>query len=332
MNQEFSERNFAAERRAQYGPSFPAESLRQRADDIRRELILKYARPEYRLNAQPRDLWREMAKDILNIAGNRPETIGMDVGTSSGYLIDVLLDEGYVGKLVATDIETTHFPQLREWIDKNFPTADIDLGSSNAETLRRVKIHAGAAHPVLSDSIDFVVVANVLHHTAQPEAVFNAVHRVLKPGGIALFAGRNVTHLANLYEFAKPVARKFNTDQPQSFYHKHDFELIKRELNDMSEYEILEVNEQGTPTDPEAERELLWIPNTEEGRSDYWNAFYTLLPMMKQVDKRGPLTRVEVEDFIESEMRPYLEDLANFYGGNFPEGLSQGYVVSRAVK
>lgn len=343
MNERYLERNVAGERRAQYGPTFEYEDFRQRADDLRRDLILKYAHPEHRRDAEPRNLWREIAKDVLEIAGNREDMIGHDVGTSSGYMIDMLLEEGYRGKLVATDILTNHFDYLRQWLDQKFPDAQVQLGSSNAERLRSIKLpHQKTREPLAESSADFVIAANIMHHTGDPEAVFKAVHRLAKPGAVAIFAGRNETHLANLYEFAWLVAGKFQTTAPESFYHKHDFNLIVRELQAMPEYEIIRVNGQGVLPEPEAghqdiwlpndEKEVIWIPNTDEGRNDYWNTLYALLPLMKKLDKGNNLSRSEIEEFIETEARGYFESLATFYEGHFPEGLSQGYAICTVKK
>lgn len=319
------------QREAQYGPSFQAESLSQRADDLRRALILKYSlTPEQRAAGErPRDMWREIASRIIDLVGAGEETIGLDAGTSSGYFIRQLLESGLRGSLVGVDMVANHFPLLRQELERDYPGARVELGEADAETLDRIKIFgdlgASQERPILDDVFDFSVSLNTYHHTDNPEEIIKSLWRVTKPGGYVATMARAVGHFNNIYEKIGPqVAKEYNTTIPEPFYDKYDFMRLDKFVDDFDGFESVDEGLQAG---------WLYIDGDDEGWNDLARVVFSLLPEFEKIDSGALLTAEELRDFLEQKVKTrYFRKNKIYYQGlgyQYPQGFVTDFVFQK---
>ncbi len=108
-----------------------------------------------------------LARDIL-----RHISAGavLDIGTGPGWLLLKLRERAPGLKLVGLDIS----PAMVERARKNLGP-EIEVRQGNAAGL-----------PFEAAAFDAIVSTGSVHHWKEPEACFREIHRVLKPGGLAL--------------------------------------------------------------------------------------------------------------------------------------------------
>jgi ubiquinone/menaquinone biosynthesis C-methylase UbiE len=138
------------------------------------------------------DWWRPIlakAQRFLNL----PATAGvniLDLGSGAGNTVFPLLDLYPNATVVASDLSVPLLRVLRKKQIAEYSQADCLVMQLNAEEL------------VFEDGqFDLVVGAAILHHLFDPEKSIREAHRVLKPGGFALFfepfeAGQQIIALA----------------------------------------------------------------------------------------------------------------------------------------
>jgi SAM-dependent methyltransferase len=326
-------RNIARERRDQYGPrGVIGETSDQRADDLRRHLILKYdIRPENRdkEESEPRNMWAQISDDILLHVGNGPDVLGLDAGTSSGYMPQLLLEKGYEGGILGCDIEASHLKNVAARLHDQHPGANLWFGKANAESLTKVQLINGEWLTIAPNTFNFATVLNVLHHTADQEAILNSVAQAVKPNGLVFFMGRAKGHLGNMFGLGKEIGDHFHANAPRPFYEDSDMFMLEDMLNDSPLFEIVEAR----PPAEYVQAEYLWIPDTEEGHADYMETFYTLLPLMRSKVNGQQLKRKHVQPLLENLMHDgYFKNHASYVNGFFTEYLFQRYFMCRVIK
>lgn len=319
------------QREAQYGPSFNAESLEQRADDLRRNLILKYAlTPEQRAAGEkPRDMWREIAVHLLDLTSGGEDIVGLDAGTSSGYFIRQSLGAGFKGSLVGVDVVANHFPLLKRELERDYPSARVDLGKADAETLDRIRVFgnqgADQEHAIPDNMFDFSVSLNTYHHTDRPEEILKSLWRATKPGGYVATMARAVGHFNNIYEKIGPlVAQEYGTSIPEPFYDKYDFMKLDSFVDSFWGFESVTEGLQAG---------WLYIDGDEQGWNDLARVVFSLLPEFEKIDDGQPLTAEELRDFLEEKVKTrYFRKNKIYYQGldrQYPQGFVTDFVFQK---
>jgi SAM-dependent methyltransferase len=93
-------------------------------------------------------------------------------------------------------------PVLRQYLGRAGHLIGVDLVDFRGETHGMRLIQSDLAHiDVASKSVDIVMSRSVMEHVADPQAVYQEMHRVLKPGGHFVFL------TPNLWDYASLVAR-----------------------------------------------------------------------------------------------------------------------------
>jgi SAM-dependent methyltransferase len=331
---EFLSRNVKKETDEQYRGGWPYSA------DARRNLYLKYAaypediatmRQENVEQTAPRDMWKEIARKVIDRAGNTPDTEGLDIGSSSGYFIRQLLEEDYKGKITGVDIETVHQPFLQQQLLLDYPTAKLRLGKANAQSLREVSVIDDGQtldkFKIQTNSFDFVTELFVLYHVPIPERAYDSAHRVVKPDGIVVFSGRGPLNQQHLWNLGSTIAENLNTEAPASFYNHHSLDDMENYLSNSSKYEVLEKITQA---------DHLWIPNDEEGWLDYKEALMSLRPFMKDKATQHVINGKTLSDYLDSYVRPVMfeSQAANnsSEGRYFIDFVFQNFYICRAIK
>jgi SAM-dependent methyltransferase len=115
---------------------------------------------------------------VEKLLGREPGPFGrsLEIGAGTGYFTLNLMQEGVVGSGVCTDVSPGMLDTLR---------ANAERLGLEVETLAC----DAAALPFDDASFDLVLGHAVLHHLPELERSFGEFGRVLRPGGMLLFAG-----------------------------------------------------------------------------------------------------------------------------------------------
>jgi len=184
----------------------------------------------------------------------------------------------------------------------------------------------GEKQKLKSDSFDFLTELFVGHHTPHPDKTLPAAARILKEDGLAVFSARAVGHLNNMYDITNYVANNFYTTPAEPFYSYFDMFDLKQLLDDSPNFKIIGKSSQD---------EDIWVPDTDEGWSDYSQAFYPLLPLMKSLRNGQPLSRQreEVKEYLDNVIRRgYFQAHASYHNGYFTDKILQTYFLCEVVK
>jgi ubiquinone/menaquinone biosynthesis C-methylase UbiE len=119
------------------------------------------------------------AKLVKALGGDDGQTFGdaLEIGSGTGYFSLNLVQLGLIGKLTATDIS----PGM---LDRLAATAK-SLGLDQVSTV----VTEAEALPFEDESFDLVLGHAVLHHIPDLDRAFAEFKRVLRPGGLIVFAG-----------------------------------------------------------------------------------------------------------------------------------------------
>jgi ubiquinone/menaquinone biosynthesis C-methylase UbiE len=100
----------------------------------------------------------------------------LEIGAGTGYFSLHLLRQGVIGRATATDIS----PGMIEVLRRNAATLGVDVETAVADAEQL---------PFPDDHFDLVCGHAILHHIPDLERAFAEFHRVLRPGGVIVFAG-----------------------------------------------------------------------------------------------------------------------------------------------
>jgi ubiquinone/menaquinone biosynthesis C-methylase UbiE len=118
-----------------------------------------------------RDFFRPRM-DILKEVGIKPGDWVLDYGCGpGGYLVPLAKLTGPQGKIYALDIQPLALEMVQNMASKKRLT--------NVETIR-----SNCRNGLPDNSIDVVLLYDILHHLSNPEAILGELHRTLKPNGI----------------------------------------------------------------------------------------------------------------------------------------------------
>ncbi len=119
------------------------------------------------------------AKLVKALGGSGGERFGeaLEIGSGTGYFSLNLVQLGLIGKLTATDISPGMLTQLA--------ATATTLGLKNVTTV----VTEAEALPFADESFDLVLGHAVLHHIPDLDRAFAEFKRVLRPGGVIVFAG-----------------------------------------------------------------------------------------------------------------------------------------------
>jgi SAM-dependent methyltransferase len=134
---------------------------------------------------------------VRKALGGRLETFGrsLEIGAGTGYFSLNLLQAGVIRDAVCTDIS----PGMLQALSDNAERLglDVETRACDAEDL-----------PFEDDSFDLVLGHAVLHHLPDLLRAFGEFRRVLRPGGVVLFAGEPSQHGDRLAAYPKRAAAR----------------------------------------------------------------------------------------------------------------------------
>jgi ubiquinone/menaquinone biosynthesis C-methylase UbiE len=119
------------------------------------------------------------AKLVKALDGGDGQTFGdaLEIGSGTGYFSLNLVQLGLIGKLTATDISPGMLNRLAATA-KSLGLDQVSTVVTEAETL-----------PFEDETFDLVLGHAVLHHIPDLDRAFAEFKRVLRPGGLIVFAG-----------------------------------------------------------------------------------------------------------------------------------------------
>jgi len=133
------------------------------------------------------------AKLVKALGGNDGQTFGdaLEIGSGTGYFSLNLVQLGLIGKLTATDISPGMLDRLAATAE-SLGLDQVGTVVTEAETL-----------PFEDESFDLVLGHAVLHHIPDLDRAFAEFRRVLRPGGLIVFAGEPSRYGDRLAELPK---------------------------------------------------------------------------------------------------------------------------------
>jgi SAM-dependent methyltransferase len=115
---------------------------------------------------------------VRKLLGPKPGPFArsLEIGAGTGYFSINLLQEGVVASAVCTDVS----PGMLARLERNAAAVGVEVETTPCDA---------EALPFDGDAFDLVLGHAVLHHLPDLDAAFAEFRRVLRPGGVLLFAG-----------------------------------------------------------------------------------------------------------------------------------------------
>jgi ubiquinone/menaquinone biosynthesis C-methylase UbiE len=159
-------------------PGYTQRELDRHIHELFQENYQDYLRP-FPLTRQGIDHWKLLIRDALpaSHANYEARLSIMDIGSGGGTSVFPLIELFPNAEIVASDLSVNLLRELRQWRDEHYRDhPQLWLIQLNAEDT------------VFEDGqLDMVTGAHVLHHLGDLKKSFTEIHRILKPGGVALF-------------------------------------------------------------------------------------------------------------------------------------------------
>lgn len=159
----------------------------------------------------------------------KPETVVLDAGCGHGNYV---IDENRRGISWAVGVDA------------------LETAVTNNVCLDEIKISNLTKLPFENNSFDIVVSLWVLEHLSEPEKVFSEISRVLKPGGVFMFATPNKNFLPLAFAQSLKLNKFLNktlfgrqeTDVFKTFYRANSVDDLKKLSKDRFGIEMLRLN------------------------------------------------------------------------------------------
>jgi ubiquinone/menaquinone biosynthesis C-methylase UbiE len=116
-----------------------------------------------------------------------PKATVTDIGCGPGYLLQTITKELPKNALIGVDISEEMLERAKVNFKSLNPAKEAEFKQGSADHL-----------PFGDNTQDFIISTLSLHHWNEPQAAFNEIHRVLKPGGQML-----------IYDFRRDARRLF---------------------------------------------------------------------------------------------------------------------------
>jgi SAM-dependent methyltransferase len=140
----------------------------------------------------------------------RPDAVVLDVGSSSGFVLDELQRTGSPLALIGSDFLSQPLLALARRLP-GVPLLQFDLSRC----------------PLPNACVDAVIALNVLEHIADHEAALREIFRSLKPGGIAHIEVPAGPHLFDIYDEHLMHHRRYTMPQLRELATRTGFEILK---------------------------------------------------------------------------------------------------------
>jgi ubiquinone/menaquinone biosynthesis C-methylase UbiE len=120
----------------------------------------------------------QVLQKVRKMLGSEPGPFAhsLEIGSGTGYFTLNLMQDGVIERATCTDIS----PGMLETLSGNAKRLGLDVTTAVADA---------EGLPFPDESFDFVLGHAILHHIPNLSAAFREFHRVLRPGGVFLFAG-----------------------------------------------------------------------------------------------------------------------------------------------
>jgi ubiquinone/menaquinone biosynthesis C-methylase UbiE len=158
-------------------PGYSSEELNRHIHALFQDNYQDYMRP-FPLTRGGIDHWKGLIADAMpaSHADYQRRLSILDIGSGEGTSVFPLIELFPNADIVASDLSLNLLRELGQWHRQHYADRPLPLLQLNAQDT------------VFEDAqLDLVTGAHVLHHLGDLRGTFVEIHRILKPGGIALF-------------------------------------------------------------------------------------------------------------------------------------------------
>ena len=160
-----------------FSPGYSFEELNRHIHALFQDNYQDYMRP-FPLTRGAIDHWKGLIADAMpaSHADYQRRLCILDIGSGEGTSVFPLIELFPNADIVASDLSLNLLRELGQWQRQHYADRPLPLLQLNAQDT------------VFEDAqLDLVTGAHVLHHLGDLRGTFVEIHRILKPGGIALF-------------------------------------------------------------------------------------------------------------------------------------------------
>ena len=154
---------------------------------------------------------RQHAISELNKHVNVTQPVIMEIGCSSGHLLERLHKEKPEATLIGADIVYSPLLKLATKYPR-IPMLRFDLLNC----------------PLADNSLDAVILLNVLEHIEDDTTALKQIKRILKPGGVAIIEVPAGPHLYDVYDKALLHFRRYLLSDLKKQVQQLDFKIVKQ--------------------------------------------------------------------------------------------------------